>query len=116
MARQRDLAQPNWDMAEEARQAISELKTRLDKALDPKHRTQLSTQINIQERVQRENQAQGDSLYYASFNLDQKNPNRKEEIEHRNPDELITDIITGQQQIMALLQEIQQNTLAEVDA
>lgn len=111
MARQRDLAQPRWDAAEEARQTASDLKARLDKTLDTKLRAQLTAQISAQDRIQRDNQSQGDALYLASFNLDIKNPNRKTEIEHRSPSELLTDIITGQQQILNLLLEIQQSTI-----
>lgn len=116
MARQRDLAQPRWDAAEEARQNASALKVRLDKALDTKLRAQLTAQISAEERTAREQQAQGDATYYAAFNLDLKNPNRKGDVEHRSPDELLTDIIAGQQQILNLLQDIQQITLVEIDA
>ena len=110
MARQRDLAQPHRDAAEEATEQARNLKIRAEKALDPKLRAQLTAQLNAHERTAREQKAQGDAIYYTAFNLDQKNPNRKGEIEYRTPAELITDIIASQQQILNLLKAIDQTT------
>ncbi len=111
MARQRDLALPRWDAAEEARQQSRDTKHRLDRATDPKTRAQLSAQLAAADRTARDQQTQGDATYYAAFNLDLKNPNRRAEAEHRSPGQLLTDIITAQEQMLTLLQTIRQNTL-----
>ena len=47
-----------------------------------------------------------------SANLDIKNPNRKQDLEHLPPQELVRDILEKEQRIAALVAEIKQ-TLAE---
>ena len=43
----------------------------------------------------------------SGWNLDLKNPNRSEEFAHRPPTELITDLLKAEQEIMALLGELE---------
>lgn len=110
IARQRDLAQPAWDRAEEARQTARDLKTRLDRATDPKLRNRLAADLAAQERTAREQQALADATYYSAFNLDLKNPHRRAETDHRRPDELLADVIAGQERILELLRELHETT------
>ena len=42
-----------------------------------------------------------------NVNLDLKNPNRKGEFEYREPAELVSSIISKEKQIMALMNEIE---------
>jgi type I restriction enzyme M protein len=43
-----------------------------------------------------------------SANLDIKNPNQRDDFEHLPPEQLVRDILDKEQQIIALMQEIQQ--------
>lgn len=54
----------------------------------------------------REEQAKADAIYWPIFNLDMKNPNSQKALEHRVPVELIKDILAREQQIIAILEEI----------
>jgi type I restriction enzyme M protein len=44
-----------------------------------------------------------------NFNLDIKNPNVAKNKDHREPEEIVTEILSKEQQMTALLQEIQQD-------
>ena len=42
-----------------------------------------------------------------AWNLDQRNPNRADDLAHRPPDELVAELIETEKEILALLEEIQ---------
>ena len=47
-----------------------------------------------------------DAIAAANFNLDQKNPNAKEDITHLPPDKLVEDILAKEQRITEIMQKI----------
>jgi type I restriction enzyme M protein len=128
-------AQPHWDAANEAeedartlesecrdiQEQLKELERKLG-ALPPrdakrqplkaeKESLQATLQAKQQEADQerqkaKEERATGDGLYWPVFNLDLKNPNAAEELEHLPPEQLIDDILEKEAQIMELLREI----------
>ena len=63
-------------------------------------------------KLQNEGQAAGDAIYWPLFNLDLKNPNSADALEHRPPQELVASILTKEREILRLMEQIQ----SEVDA
>jgi type I restriction enzyme M protein len=51
-------------------------------------------------------QREGDSIYWPIYNLDLKNPNGKETLEHVPPMELVAAMLTKEKEAAALLAEI----------
>lgn len=52
-------------------------------------------------------EAEGDGLYYPIYNLDQKNPNIKDTVEHIPPEELLASILGKDRRVAELMAEIQ---------
>jgi type I restriction enzyme M protein len=52
-------------------------------------------------------QTKGDSIYWPIYNLDLKNPNSAEALEHRAPEELVGEIIEKERRILEIMEEIQ---------
>ena len=67
--------------------------------------------LREQEREKRElakdEQGKGDAIYWAVYNLDQKNPNSQSEFEHLPPEQLLADIAKKDQRVAELMTEIQ---------
>lgn len=120
-------AQPFWDKATEAKNKIQTNKEALKKQEEKakaekdnaKKRKKIETEIKHlqkeikkQEHIEKENQKQGDSIYWTAFNLDLKNPNKKGEYEYQAPEKLIASILKKENRIMELMKDIQQ-TIAE---
>ena len=115
-------AQPYWDKAEAAKaksiklkNQLSQQKKQLKAVLKKGEETKLKKQIKAAESKirtldleQRENQSQGDAIYFAAFNLDIKNPNKKEELEYKDPKFLIKSIIRNEERIFEMLKEIKE--------
>jgi type I restriction enzyme M protein len=51
-------------------------------------------------------QAQGDSIYWSTFNLDRKNPHAKDDFEHLPPEQLAEDILQKELRIAEIMREI----------
>lgn len=66
----------------------------------------LENRIAKERKLQAEEQAAGDAAYWPIYNLDAKNPNAAEALEHRPPGELVADIVAKEQEILRLMQEI----------
>ena len=47
-------------------------------------------------------------LEETDFNLDLRNPRRREELAHRPPDELIAELIETEREILGLLQDLEE--------
>lgn len=115
-------ATPHWDAAREAsgrahkleRQA-KETKDELrangkDAAQNAKLQArvdELETAAVKERKFQAEEQAAGDALYWPLFNLDLKNPNSTDALEHRPPHELIASILEKEREILRLMGEVQ---------
>jgi type I restriction enzyme M protein len=68
-------------------------------------------QLRVQERAQRElareEQAKGDALYEAGFNLDLKNPSTATALEHLPPEQLVASIVEKERKILTIMGEIE---------
>jgi type I restriction enzyme M protein len=107
-----DEARPFRDLAENAKKEAALLKSQIAKLkekdnADPE-KLKLQKQLAQKEREERENTAKADSIYYSAFNLDRKNPNRRNDTEYVEPAEAIAAILEKERQILALMEEIQQ--------
>ena len=115
-------AQPYWDNAQGAKNKADKLKEQInqqkkklkaemttsDEAILKKEIRLSESKLKAAEQEEKENQSQGDSIYYSAFNLDIKNPNKKGELEYQNPEKLVTQIIKREQHILELLNEIKE--------
>lgn len=117
-------AQPRWDAAQQAKQRAAALEKQakdLEKqlaemglAMAPKEkvdaikqrRAALLPEISAERQRQRDEQAAGDGIYWPLFNLDIKNPNSLEALEHRPPEELIADMLEKERRVMGIMEEI----------
>lgn len=115
-------ATPHWDAAREAatrahriERQIKEKKDELranakDSAQKAKLEVQLAELQTVAEtewKLRSDEQAAGDAIYWPLFNLDLKNPNGADALEHRPPRELIASIIDKEHEIVRLMKEIQ---------
>lgn len=57
-------------------------------------------------RIQNEEQSAGDAIYWPIFNLDHKNPNSADALEHRPPQELVDSILEKEREILRLMEEV----------
>lgn len=120
-------ATPHWDAANEAaaraqkleRQAKETQAALRSKTQPPdnpdsqKARLEELTQAAATERqTQAAEQTAGDEIYWPLFNLDHKNPNSPDALEHRPPAELVQSILTKERQILQLMEEIEQEVNA----
>jgi type I restriction enzyme M protein len=108
-------ATPHWDAAREAstrahkleRQA-KETKDELrangkDAAQKAKRQAQLDeleAAAAKERKIQADEQAAGDAIYWSLFNLDLKNPKSADALEHRPPQELVASILTKEREIL----------------
>lgn len=112
-------ATPHWDAATAAGERVrklereeSSLEDQLKGAPEAKRaklREQLTTleqEIAAERQRQTVEQATGDALYWPIYNLDAKNPNSAEALDHRPPQELIADIIAKEREVLRLMEEI----------
>lgn len=56
----------------------------------------------------KEQRAKGDALYWPVFNLDRKNPNIKDQLEHLPPEQLADDILRKELRIAEIMREIKE--------
>ncbi len=113
-------AQPHWDEAAQAKQKANSLEKRLKELEKTTRQTEidgtaaeikklkqqqrkLKDEIAAERTRQRQEQGLGDGLYWPLFNLDIKNPNSLEALEHRPPEELIADMLEKERRVMGIL-------------
>ena len=114
-------AQPFWDIAEAAKAKSEKLKEKVDqqkkalKELEDKEKEALQKEIRAGEKKiraldaeEKENQNKGDSIYYAAFNLDIKNPNQKDGFVYEDPQKLMESIGVRQLEIGKLIAEMKE--------
>ncbi len=75
--------------------------------LEAKRARLLAAEAEERERAKQE-QAIGDGIYWPIFNLDIKNPNSAESLEHLPPEQLADDILRKEQRIAELIAEVKQ--------
>jgi len=87
-------------------QAISAAANGAKSALQDRLRALKAEQL-AHEQAARAAQAQGDALYWPTYNLDIKNPHAKAGLEHADPKELIASMRSHEAEVMRLLGEIE---------
>jgi type I restriction enzyme M protein len=53
-------------------------------------------------------QAKGDAIYWAIYNLDKKNPNSQSDFEHLPPEQLVADILEKDRRVAEIMAEIKE--------
>lgn len=120
-------ATPHWEAAKEANTRAHKLERQAKETKDDlrangkdaAQKARLQAQLNDLEaaaanewKTEAKEQAAGDALYWPLFNLDHKNPNSADALEHRPPQELVASILDKEREILRLMEEIQ----AEMEA
>lgn len=115
-------ATPHWDAAREASTRAHKLERQAKETKgdlrangkDAAQKAKLQAQMDELEaaaakerRLQTDEQTAGDALYWPLFNLDLKNPNTADALEHRPPQELVASILETESEILRLMREIQ---------
>jgi type I restriction enzyme M protein len=115
-------ATPHWDAAKEAAARAQKLErqikdTQAELRANGKDATaKMKLQVRLDEleaaaakerKLQSDEQAVGDAIYWPIFNLDLKNPNSADALEHRPPQELVQSILIKEREILRLMEEIQ---------
>lgn len=115
-------ATPHWDAAREAATRAQKLERQAKEAKDelrangkdPAPKAKLQSQLDELEaaarkerRLESDEQAAGDAIYWPVFNLDLKNPNSADALEHRPPRELIASVLQKEREILGLVEHIQ---------
>jgi type I restriction enzyme M protein len=115
-------ATPHWNAAREAATRAHKLERQAKEAKDELRvngkdavqKTKLQSQLDELEaaaanerKVQDAEQAAGDAIYWPLFNLDHKNPNSPDALEHRTPSELVASILTKEREVLRLMEEVQ---------
>ena len=67
---------------------------------------QSQTEEKQQRDIAKEEQAKGDAIYWAIYNLDRKNPNSGQDFEHLPPEQLLADILEKDRQVAKIMNEI----------
>ena len=105
-------AEPRWEAAEEARVRAEGLKKRI-KALErgDEKDAWLREQLAKQEDTARAEQAAGDALYNAAFNLDISNPATEEKVDTRGTAQVLGNLLQANQEIAEALAQLQEELL-----
>lgn len=61
-----------------------------------------------QREISKNEQAKGDAIYWAIYNLDRKNPSSQQDFEHLPPEQLVASILDKDRQIAEIMAEIGQ--------
>lgn len=120
-------ATPHWDASKEASTSAHKLERQAKEvqanlranSKNSKEKTKLQAQLDEltstaakERKLQNDEQAAGDAIYWPIFNLDQKNPNSVDALEHRPPLELVENILGKEREILRLMEEIQSEVKA----
>jgi type I restriction enzyme M protein len=121
-------AQPHWDNAKQAQRTADAAVTAITQATDTlktlakateqakvtlQNISDLKQQEIEQRAIAKDEQSKGDALYWAVFNLDQKNPSTAQDFEHLPPEQLVASVIAKEQRILELMTEIKQSLALE---
>ncbi len=115
-------ATPHWEAAREANTRAHKLERQAKETKDDlrangkdaAQKAKLQARLDELEaaaakerKIQAEEQAADDTLYWPLFNLDHKNPTSADALEHRPPGELVASILNKEREILRLMEEIQ---------
>lgn len=70
-------------------------------------RDRLNEEASRQRQTARDEQVAGDAIYWPIFNLDRKNPNAAETLEHLPTEQLVAEIVAKERRILELMAEIE---------
>jgi type I restriction enzyme M protein len=70
--------------------------------------TQARSEEQRQREIAKDEQAKGDAIKWAVYNLDRKNLNSQEDFEHLPPEQLLADILEKDRRIAEIMAEIKQ--------
>ncbi len=73
---------------------------------------ELATAATSERRIQAEEQAAGDAIYWPIHNLDHKNPNSADALEHLPPEQLVQSILKKEREILSLMEEVENEIAA----
>lgn len=116
-------ATPRWEASREAANRAHKLE-RQAKELQPGFRAngkdaakrakfeELIAAAAHERRVQAGEQAAGDALYWPIYNLDHKNPNSADALEHLPPEKLVRSILKKEREILSLMEEVEKEIKA----
>ncbi|MBV6418845.1 MAG: hypothetical protein DAHOPDDO_00055 [Ignavibacteriaceae bacterium] len=85
------------DLKENGKSNGNELKNKID---------ELNASIKSMGEDAKASQQKYDEIKYAIYNLDLKNPNRKDAIQYRDPKELISEMLEKEHKVLTYLEEI----------
>lgn len=120
-------ATPHWDASKEASARAQKLERQAKEtqvalkasAMAAAEKAKLQSRLNelsssaVKERkLQAQEQAAGDAIYWPIFNLDHKNPNSADALEHRPPQELVESILMKEREILRLWGEVKSEVAA----
>ncbi|GAA5497476.1 hypothetical protein Rhal01_03672 [Rubritalea halochordaticola] len=118
-----DKAEPHWQAAKEAATRASKLERQAkdiqaeirSNGKDASKKSILTTKLKEmneaaagERKLQSDEQMAGDAAYWPIYNLDHKNPNSADALEHRPPGELVECVLIKEREILRLMEEIQQ--------
>lgn len=69
---------------------------------------QAQTEEQIQREIAKDEKAKGDSIYWAIYNLDRKNPSNQQDFDHLPPEQLVADILEKDRRVAEIMEEIRQ--------
>jgi len=101
-------ARPYIEQANDLREKLSATRAELAALVlaDDKKVNLLKDQIKAIEKAEKEARAEGETRQLAAYNIDYKNPSRKEVEDHREPAELLSSVMEKEQQILKMMTEI----------
>jgi type I restriction enzyme M protein len=116
-------ATPHWEASREAASRAQKLERQARdlqadlraQATDPASKAKMRAKLDDlnaaaarERRLQNEEQAAGDAHYWPIYNLDHKNPNSADALEHLPPEHLVQSILKKEREILRLMEEVEQ--------
>lgn len=86
------------------KEEIKQIKSQIEVVKD--EITQVRSEEKRQREIAKDEQANGDAIYWAIYNLDRKNPNSQEDFEHLPPEQLLADIWEKDRRVAEIMAEI----------
>lgn len=111
----RDAASRAKDFERQAKKAQAQLRATSNNKDKAKYRArfdELTAATASEYKRQIAEQAAGDQIYWPIFNLDLKNSNNEEGLDHRPPSELVESVVAKEEEILRLMQQMQMEVKA----
>lgn len=104
-----DDARPYFEQANDHREKLSITRAELASLVlaDDKTVNRLKDKIKALEKADKEVRAEAETRQLTAYNIDHKNPSRKEIDDHREPAELLSSVMEKEQQILGMMKELE---------